>query len=71
VFTKKQIFESVRDEPYFADDNIIMVHISNLREKIEDNARNPVYLTTIRGLGYRFEKKPAVKAATYANCGGE
>jgi len=34
-----------------------MVHISNIREKIEEDPKNPVYLKTIRGLGYRFEKK--------------
>lgn len=56
VFTKKQIFEKVWDEPYYADDNIIMVHMSNLREKIEEDAKNPAYLKTIRGLGYKFER---------------
>ncbi|MBU3135446.1 winged helix-turn-helix domain-containing protein [Clostridium gasigenes] len=34
-----------------------MVHISNLREKIEEDSKKTVYLKTIRGLGYRFEKK--------------
>ena len=34
-----------------------MVHISRLRDKIEIDSRNPKYLKTIRGLGYRFEKK--------------
>ena len=33
-----------------------MVHISNIRDKIEPNPRKPIYLKTIRGLGYRFEK---------------
>ncbi|CAH8706675.1 response regulator transcription factor [Paenibacillus thiaminolyticus] len=57
IFTKKQIFEKVWSEPYIADDNTIMVQISRLREKIEDLPRNPVYLKTIRGLGYRFAKE--------------
>lgn len=56
VFTKKQIFESVWSEQYFRDDNTVMVQISRLRERIEDNSREPVYLKTIRGLGYRFAK---------------
>lgn len=51
-----QIFEHVWGERY-VDDNAIMVHISKLRDKIEDDPRNPVYLKTIRGLGYKFEKK--------------
>ena len=55
VFTKKNIFESVWNEQYIYDDNAIMVHISKLRDKLEDDGRNPKYLKTIRGLGYRFE----------------
>ncbi|EMK2596482.1 response regulator [Bacillus thuringiensis] len=57
IFTKKQIFESVWSDYYCADDNTIMVHISRLREKLEDSPKNPVYIKTIRGLGYRFAKK--------------
>ncbi|MDZ5610741.1 response regulator transcription factor [Bacillus pseudomycoides] len=57
IFTKKQIFENVWSDYYYSDDNTIMVQISRLREKIEDHARNPVYLKTVRGLGYRFAKK--------------
>ncbi|HDR4453875.1 MULTISPECIES: response regulator transcription factor [Bacillus] len=57
IFTKKQIFESVWSEYYCADDNTIMVHISRLREKLEDSPKNPVYIKTIRGLGYRFARK--------------
>ncbi|MGG3520390.1 response regulator transcription factor [Bacillus pseudomycoides] len=57
IFTKKQIFENVWSDHYYSDDNTIMVQISRLREKIEDHPRNPVYLKTIRGLGYRFAKK--------------
>jgi len=57
VFTKKQIFEYVWDQPFLGDDNTIMVHISKLRDKIEDDSKNPVYLKTIRGLGYKIESK--------------
>ena len=57
IFTKREIFELVWEEHYFGDDSTIMVHISNLREKIETNPRKPIYLKTIRGLGYKFEKK--------------
>jgi DNA-binding response OmpR family regulator len=57
VFTKSRIYEHVWDGGFYeSDDNTIMVHISRLREKIEDDPRNPEYLKTIRGLGYRFEK---------------
>ncbi|AYB44602.1 response regulator transcription factor [Paenibacillus lautus] len=57
VFTKRQMFEHAWDELYLADDNAVMVQISRLRDKIEANPRNPVYIKTIRGLGYRFAKK--------------
>ena len=56
VLTKQQIFEHVWDEIYI-DDNALMVHISKIRDKIEDDPKKPVYLKTIRGLGYKFEKK--------------
>lgn len=55
VFTKKNIFESVWNEPYFSEDNAIMVHISKLRDKIEDSQNK--YIKTIRGLGYKFNEK--------------
>ena len=56
VFTKLQIYESINGEYFESDDNTIMVHISKIREKIEDEPKNPVYLKTIRGLGYKIEK---------------
>ena len=57
VLTKKEIFENVWRDYFTGDDNTIMVHISNLRDKLEHDPRKPVYLKTIRGLGYKFEKK--------------
>lgn len=57
ILTKNQIFEAVWNEEFLSGDNTIMVHISRLREKIEEDSRNPVYLKTVRGLGYKFEKK--------------
>ena len=56
VFTKKQIYQEVSGESYFNDDNTLMVHISNLRDKIEDNPRSPKYIKNIRGIGYKIEK---------------
>ena len=52
VFTKQEIYENLWQEYYFEDDNTIMVHISNLREKIESNPKSPTKIITIRGLGY-------------------
>lgn len=56
VYTKSQIYESVLGEFFESDDNTIMVHISNLRSKIEENPRKPQYIINLRGLGYKFEK---------------
>ncbi|MCT4594411.1 MAG: response regulator transcription factor [Anaeromicrobium sp.] len=56
VFTKKQLYEEVWGDMYFGDDNTIMVHISHIRDKIEDNPKKPKYLRTIRGIGYRMVK---------------
>lgn len=52
VFTKGEIYEHLWSDEFINDDNTIMVHISKLREKIEDNPKNPTKIITIRGLGY-------------------
>ncbi len=57
IFTKQQIFDYAWDSGYIADDNTVMVHISNLRAKIEDNPKTPQILKTIKGLGYKIEKE--------------
>lgn len=57
IFTKVQLSEAVNGEYFESDDNTIMVHISKLRDKIEDDPRRPAKLITVRELGYRFEKK--------------
>lgn len=56
VFSKEQIYNHVWKEPYFGDHNIVMSHIRNLREKIEDNPSKPIYIQTVWGAGYRFNK---------------
>jgi DNA-binding response OmpR family regulator len=56
VFTKKQLYRAVWDEDAYYDDNTIMVHISHLRNKVETDSKNPQYIRTIRGIGYKFHK---------------
>lgn len=57
IFTKKQIYESVWEEPYVGDNNTLMVHVSHLRDKIETDPKDPEYIKTIRGIGYRMDDK--------------
>lgn len=56
VFSKEQIYDAVWKEPYSGDYNIVMSHISHIREKIEDDPGHPVYIQTVWGVGYRFNK---------------
>ena len=54
VFDKEQIYDIVWKEPHSGDYNIVMSHIHNIREKIEDNPSKPIYIQTVWGVGYRF-----------------
>lgn len=57
ILSKKTLYEAIWEEPYFGDDNTIMVHIRKIREKIEDIPSSPKYLLTIKGLGYKLNTK--------------
>lgn len=54
VFRSEQLFERIWNSDSFGDTRTLMVHISNLRKKIEPNPAKPVYIITIRGVGYKF-----------------
>ncbi len=54
IYTKSQLYECISGENYDNVDNSMMVHISNIRSKIEDNPSKPKYIKTIKGLGYKF-----------------
>ena len=56
IFTKIQLYEGAIGAYFEGDDNTMMVHISKLREKIEDDPKNPSRIITVRGLGYKLEK---------------
>ena len=55
VLTRGQLMDRVWGSNYVGDGKTLDVHIKRIRSKIEPDPANPVYLTTIRGLGYRFE----------------
>ena len=56
VFSKEQLFETIWGYDYVGDSATVMVHINRIREKIEDDSRNPQILETIWGVGYRLNK---------------
>ena len=56
IFTKIQLYEGVVGQYFEGDDNTMMVHISKLRDKLEDDPKAPRYIITVRGLGYKLEK---------------
>lgn len=55
IFTKAQLYEKINGAYFESDENTMMVHISKLREKIEDDPNNPRWIKTVRGLGYKIE----------------
>ncbi|WP_317617294.1 response regulator transcription factor [Paenibacillus elgii] len=55
VFTKAQIYAKVWNGDYYGDENVINVHMSRLRDKIEDNPSEPRYIKTLWGIGYKWE----------------
>lgn len=59
VLTRDQLLSAVWKYDFAGDTRIVDVHISHLREKIEENSRKPVFIKTIRGLGYKFEEPKA------------
>lgn len=56
VFSKEQLFEKIWGYDYVGDNATVMVHINGIREKIEDDSRNPKILETVWGAGYRFNQ---------------
>ena len=57
VFSSEEIYERVWNEKAINTDTI-MVHVRNIREKIEVNPKNPKYLKVVWGIGYKIEKQP-------------
>ncbi|EKN65069.1 alkaline phosphatase synthesis transcriptional regulatory protein PhoP [Neobacillus bataviensis LMG 21833] len=56
VLTRDQLLSAVWNYDFAGDTRIVDVHISHLREKIEEETKKPVYIKTIRGLGYKLEE---------------
>ena len=56
AMSTERIFERVWGETAFNQDNTVMVHIRKIREKLGDDRKNPRYIKTVWGIGYRCEK---------------
>ncbi len=58
VFTRRELLELVRDyEALDQDEKTINVHVSHLREKLEDDPADPAFILTVRGAGYAFAER--------------
>lgn len=54
ILSKETLFERVWGEDFYGADNTMMVHIRRLRAKIEDDPSNPIFIITVKGLGYKL-----------------
>ncbi|MGL5577372.1 MAG: response regulator transcription factor [Sarcina sp.] len=56
VYTTENIYTSIWKDEYLPNDNTVITHIRNLREKIGDKVKDSIYIKTIWGVGYKIEK---------------
>lgn len=56
IYGPKTLYEQIWNEPYLDNDNSIITHMRNLREKIGDRVKEGIYIKTIWGVGYKVEK---------------
>lgn len=54
LYTKEQLYSLVWNDAYVGDENAVNVHISRLRSKLEEDPRNPRYIVTVWGIGYKL-----------------
>lgn len=54
ILSKELLYDLVWGEDFLGGDNTLMVHIRRLREKVEQNPSKPVFITTVKGLGYKL-----------------
>lgn len=56
IFSIKEIYEKVWEEPFYKSENTVTVHIRRMREKIEVNSKEPEYIKVVWGIGYKMDK---------------
>lgn len=55
ILSREQLLNAIWNFDYAGETRIVDVHISHLREKLEEDTKNPRYIKTVRGFGYKFE----------------
>lgn len=55
VVSSEELFEKVWKEKYLNNNNTVMVHIRRIREKLKDDTKNPKFIKTVWGVGYKIE----------------
>lgn len=55
VIRSEELFENVWKEKYFDSNNTVMVHIRRIREKLNEDTKNPKFIKTVWGVGYKIE----------------
>lgn len=56
VVSSEELFQKIWKEQYLNNNNTVMVHIRRIREKLQDNSKNPQFIKTVWGVGYKIEK---------------
>lgn len=54
IFTREELLMAAFEDDFDGYDRVVDTHIKNLRKKLEDDPKNPVYIKTVHGIGYRF-----------------
>jgi DNA-binding response OmpR family regulator len=59
VFSRRQLLERVWGDDFYCDERVVDVHIRSLRRLLADDVAAPRYIGTVRGVGYKFVRRPA------------
>jgi DNA-binding response OmpR family regulator len=54
VFSRRQLIDAVWDQTWVGDEHLVDVHVAHLRKKLGDDPSSPLYVRTVRGIGYRM-----------------
>ena len=55
AFSRRQLIDDIWGPDWVGDEHLVDVHVAHLRRKLGDDASDPRFITTVRGVGFRFE----------------